>query len=177
MKEIRFLLTALALLAAQAAFGQDYARPGLYAVLNGVASIDNFDNAPSGLFDTGIGASGRLGFRLNPRFAVEGQVEYSGDFVDCCGVDLSATLVTANGKFFLMQDQVQPFLLWGLGGAFANTNVIGDENSFVVKVGGGIDFYMGENFGLTGEATYNIATGDLDDFDYLSIGWGLFYRF
>jgi len=181
MKMLRFATILALSLAASGAFAQDYARTGAYAQLNGVASFDNFDGVPSSAFGTAIGVSGRLGYRFDPRFAVEGQVEYTGDFVDCCSVDLTGTLVTLNGKFFVMQEQLQPYLLAGIGGAFANADAPGfgsfDDSSFALKFGGGLDFYLNERFGLTLEAAYNIGTGDLDDFSYTGLGWGAFYRF
>jgi opacity protein-like surface antigen len=181
MKLLRTVMILALSLGATSALAQDYARPGLYAQLNGVASFDSFDGVPSSVLDTAIGASGRVGYRLMPMLAIEGQVEYSGDFVDCCDTDITTTLLTANAKFYVLQDQVQPYLLAGMGGAFANVNTSGfgsaDENAFAVKVGGGVDFYVNERFGLMLEAVYNIGTGDLDDFNYTGLGWGAFYRF
>lgn len=167
-------------LVATSATAQDYAAPGMYAGLNGVAAFENIDGVPSGTFDTGIGVSGRLGYRFSPQLAVEGQIEYSGDFIDCCGADLSATLLTVNGKYYMLQDQLQPYLLAGFGGAFGNASASGinaDESAFVVKLGGGVDFYLTDRFGIELETAYNIGTGDLDDFHYTSIGWGAFMRF
>jgi hypothetical protein len=181
MKALHLAISLSLALGASASFAQDYSRPGLYGQLNGVASFDDFDGVPSSALDTAIGASGRVGYRLDPRFAVEGQVEYSGDFVDCCGADITTTSVTVNGKFYLMREQIQPYLLAGLGGAFANVSLTGfgsaDESGFAVKTGGGLDFYLTEDFGLMFEAAYNIGTGDLDEFNYIGLGWGAFLRF
>jgi hypothetical protein len=30
---------------------------------------------------------------------------------------------------------------------------------------------------LTGEFAYNVASGDIDGLDYLTLGWGAFLRF
>ncbi|HEY8120438.1 MAG TPA: porin family protein [Myxococcota bacterium] len=178
MKALRFAISALLVLGASAAFAQDYDRSGMYAQLNGVASFESFDNAPSGLFDTGIGASGRFGFRMSPQFAVEGMVEYSGDFVkEFGGVDLSSTLIGANARYYLMTNRVQPYLTSGVGWGFASTNVTSDESGFVARFGLGLDYYFSESWGLTGEFAYNLATGDLDDFNYMTLGWGAFFRF
>jgi opacity protein-like surface antigen len=180
MKTFRFAASLALLLGASAAFAQDYDRGGLYAQLNGVAAFENFDDFPSSVTDTAIGVSGRLGFRLNPRFAVESQVEYTGDFVDGSG-DISATVITLNGKFYFLTDQLQPYALAGLGGAFGTIDPPGpgsaDDGGFAVKFGGGLDFYFTERLGVMFEAAYNVGTGDLDDFSYTSLGWGAFYRF
>jgi opacity protein-like surface antigen len=180
MRKIRLALALTSAFVASAALAQDYDRAGMYGQLNGVAAIDNFDGVPSSALDTAIGVSGRIGYRLDPRLAVEGQIEYSGDFIGS-GADLTATLVTVNGKFYFLQDQIQPYALAGIGGAFGHVDIPGlgsdEENAFVVKFGGGLDFYLNDQWGLAFEAVYNLGTGDFDDLDYTSIGWGAFYRF
>ena len=181
MKAFRLVFPLLIVLSAAAALAQDYSRPGLYGQLNGVVSFDSFDGVPSGTLDSPIGVSARLGYRFDPRLALEGQVEYSGDFVDCCGADLTSTFITLNGKFYVMQEQIQPYLMAGLGGGFVSASASGfgsaDDSGFAVKAGGGLDFYVTESFGLNFEAAYNVGTGDLDDFNYTSLGWGAFLRF
>lgn len=179
VKTLGFAL-ALFLALGSAAHAQDFARIGTYGQLNGVASIDNFDGVPSSAFDTAIGVSARLGYRFNPNLAVEGQVEYSGDFA-CCGADLTATVVTLNARYYLMTERVQPYVMAGLGGAFGSFDAPGfgsaDDSGFAIKFGGGLDYYLSESWGLTGEFAYNIGTGDMDNFDYFGIGWGAFVRF
>jgi hypothetical protein len=179
MKLLRFALSTLGLLGATPMLAQDldYGRSGMYAQLSGVASFESFDGAPGGLFDTGIGASGRVGFRMSPQFAVEGMVEYSGDFVDASGIDLSATLLAANARYYMLTDRVQPYVTTGVGWGFANTNLISDESGFVGRFGGGLDFYISGSWGLTGEFAYNVASGDIDGFNYMTLGWGAFVRF
>jgi len=179
MKLLRLALSILCLLAATPVLAQvsDYARSGMYAQVNGVASFESFDGAPSGLFDPAVGASGRLGFRMSPEFAVEGIVEYSGDFVDASGIDLSATLLSANARYYLLTGRVQPYVTTGVGWGFANTNLGSDESGFVGRFGGGLDFYVSESWGLTGEFAYNVASGDIDGLNYTTLGWGAFLRF
>lgn len=174
MKRIGLVFAALAALVSAPALAQDYAEPGVYGQINGVASFLSDSE------ETAVGASGRLGYRMSPNLAIEGQVDYSGDFAGS-GARLSATLVTLNGKYFFLQEQLQPFVLAGVGGQFAKAGISGlgsgKEEAFVVKAGGGLDFYFTERAGLSLEAVYNIGTGDLSDFDWLGLGWGVFYRF
>lgn len=179
MRSKSLLALLVLVLVASSASAQDYGRPGLYAGVNGVAAFDSIDGVPGDLLDNGIGASGRVGYRFMPMIAGELQVEYSGDFIDCCGADLSETLVTVNGKVYFLQQRFQPYALVGLGGGFVDTSGLGglDESGFVAKVGGGLDFYINESFGVMFDAVYNIGTGDLDEFNYTSLGWGLFVRF
>jgi len=177
MKSVRYAISFVLALGATAAAAQDFARSGMYGQLNGVASFESFDGAPSGLFDTGIGAAGRLGFRMTPNFAFEGLVEYSGDFSDVSGFDLTSTLVAANARYYFLTERVQPYAALGMGGMFANASPGPDEGAFAVRFGGGLDYYISESWGLTGEFAYNLATGDLDDLNYMTLGWGAFLRF
>jgi hypothetical protein len=165
------------MLAASAAVAQDWDRSGLYAQFNGVANFESFDNVPNNYFDTAVGLGGRVGFRLAPHFAVESMVEWTGDFSDVSGVDLATTLVAMNGRYYILTDQWQPYVSLGLGWGFANIDPGPSENGFVARFGGGLDYYIGRNWGLTGEFAYNVSTGDLSEFNYMSLGWGAFVRF
>ncbi len=182
MRLVGILLATSLALAGQAAFAQDYARPGLYAAVNGVTGFDNFDLGPGIDFDSSIGISGRIGNRFTPNFAIEGQLEYAGEFdLDGFGsLDVSATLLSGNGKFYFLTEQIQPYVLGGLGWGFMDLDTPGfgsaDDDGFVLRLGGGVDFYINENIGLLLEGAYNVATGDLEDLSYATLGWGLFYR-
>ena len=173
MKKIGISLAA-GLVLAGAASAQDFARPGAYASLSGVTSIETID--ADGRTDVGTGVSGRLGYRFSPQLALEGQADWSGDFAEG-PFDLTSTTVTLNAKYYLAQRQVQPYLLAGIGAQIADTNLSRSESAFAARVGGGLDFYLNERLGLLAEAAYVIPTGDLDGFDYVSVGWGVFYRF
>jgi opacity protein-like surface antigen len=52
-----------------------------------------------------------------------------------------------------------------------------DENGFTWRLGGGFDFYQTENVVLNIEAVYYLPTGDVRDFDFVTIGLGAQYRF
>jgi hypothetical protein len=177
MNRIRFSLALFLAFAASAAVAQDYDRPGLYAQGNFLIALENFDNVPSSFVNTGYGVSGRVGYRMAPMFAVEGEFDYTGDFSDISGLDVTGKLVTVNGKFFFLREELQPYALAGFGGAWADFDPGPNEDAFVVKVGGGIDYYFSDSWGLNGEVVYNIGTGDLDDFSYTGIALGAFLRF
>jgi opacity protein-like surface antigen len=177
MKSIRFVITLMLALGATAAAAQDFARTGMYAQLNGVAAIESFDGVPSSALDTGLGVAARLGFRMTPNIAVEGLVEYSGDFSDVGGFDLTSTLYLANARYYFLTDRLQPYAALGVGGQNFNASPGPDEGAFAVRFGGGLDYYISESWGLTGEFAYNLGTGDLDELNYMSLGWGAFFRF
>jgi hypothetical protein len=174
MKTIGILFAVFLAFAAQSALAQDFARPGLYGALNGVTSIETIDR--DGATDVAVGASGRLGYRLAPQLAVEGQVDWSGDFADG-PFDLTSTTITGNLKYYFAEEQLQPYLIAGIGTQIAESNLGDSESAFAARVGAGFDCYLSERFGVLAEVAYTIPTGDLDGFDYVSVGWGVFYRF
>jgi hypothetical protein len=177
MKAFRLVAGLLVMLAASGAVAQDFDRSGLYAQLNGVTNFESFDNISSSFFDTAVGVGGRVGFRLAPHFAVESMVEWSGDFSDVSGLDLTTTLVAMNGRYYILTDQWQPYVSVGMGWGFWQVDPGPSENGFVARFGGGLDYYFSETWGLTGEFAYNVSTGDVDEFNYMSLGWGVFMRF
>ena len=46
-----------------------------------------------------------------------------------------------------------------------------------MRFGGGIDLYATKNVVVTVGADYVLPFDDLKDLDYISIGWGIEYRF
>ena len=90
---------------------------------------------------------------------------------------------TLNGKFFLGHGRLQPYALAGAGlqRAWVRNPAPGgvnfDDVAFVGRVGGGLDFALTDHLGLNLEGSYLVPTGDLDDYDTVSVGLGLTYRF
>jgi opacity protein-like surface antigen len=112
-------------------------------------------------------------------------------------LDLETLVFTVNAKGHLMTGRYQPFVLAGLGFMRMETKAY-DKTSqaaldaagrdrapqasdrrveVAARFGGGIDFYITENWVATAEASYLLPTGKLEDMDYYSIGLGLQYRF
>ncbi len=183
MRLVGILLAASLALMAQVASAQDYGRTGLYGTVNGVVGVESFDI--SGVdFDSSVGVSGRLGSHITPNFSLEGQVEYAGTFdwnMFGESVEVSSTLLAVNGRLYLLTGRVQPYVLGGMGWGFtdldSSVGISADDSGWVGRVGGGADIYINDQVGITLDAIYNITTGDIEDLNYLSIGWGLFYRF
>ncbi len=46
-----------------------------------------------------------------------------------------------------------------------------------MRLGGGLDFYATKSIVLSLGVDYVLPFGDVEDFDYVSLGWGLEYRF
>lgn len=141
--------------------------------------------------DNSWGASGRLGYRLHPRFAIEAQFEFLSnievDGKDMDGGDehkneINLFALTGNAKAFLLTGRFQPYLIAGAGWSRARFDPPGSgpksrHNGFATRIGAGFDLYASEDVALSTEVGYVLHTGKLEDLDYLSIGLGLTLRF
>ncbi len=151
--------------------------------------------------DEAGGLHARLGYRFHPRISTEFHFEWLDDadisFQAAGGKD-AATLerftYTANAKAYLLTGPFQPFLLAGVGLMRIKFRFdpppppppggpilpfIGDitEEDFAVRFGGGVEIYATEKIAVNLDASYVLPTGNLKDFDYISIGFGAQYRF
>ena len=156
--------------------------------------------------DSSLGLNARLGFRFNRFFTVEGQVEWISGFDAKPGTlsggateaSVEAVSYTINARFYPIEGRIQPYAIAGLGGENIWLNSNGDDGdsdtftSFIGRFGGGLDIYVTSNLALTGEFTYVAATeakatyyGPWNywtensgvDPSYMSVSWGLMYRF
>lgn len=148
--------------------------------------------------DDSPGFNGRVGYRCHRRFAAEVETEWLSGFdadltqpgVDqLANVEFDPIVVTANVKGYLLTGRYQPFLLIGAGAMTADANLrdpVGliftginseSDNAFAMRFGGGIDLYATKNVVLSVDADYVLPFGNLDSLDYVTIGWGIQYRF
>ncbi len=146
--------------------------------------------------DDSLGINGRIGYRFHRHFSAEVQAEWLDGFEadvsvpgfgKIAGVDLEPWVVTGNVKGHLLTGRYQPFLLVGLGVMTAKAKVrdtvgLGLSASerltdFTTRFGAGVDLYATEKVVFSVGADYVLPIGDLDDADYVSVGWGLQYRF
>jgi opacity protein-like surface antigen len=149
--------------------------------------------------DDSPGFNGRLGYRCHRRFSAEVETEWLHGFdadltqpgVDqLAHVEYDPIVVTANVKTYFGTGRYQPFLLVGAGAmtaerklrdpvglAFTGLNKDESDNAFAMRFGGGIDLYATENVALSVDVDYVLPFGNLDTLDYVTIGWGIQYRF
>ena len=150
--------------------------------------------------DNGFGLSGRIGYRCHPRFSAEAEVEWINGFdvdvfqpvIALPGFGQSAEIavepivVTVNAKGYILTGRYQPFLLAGAGvmmveqtkeGGALGISVNPEETAFVTRVGLGIDVSATEHVVVSLDASYLIPFDRLDYLDYVSINWGVEYRF
>ncbi len=172
-----------------------YARNGIYVGLAGavgvdVAAKDELENQLRARVDVkeAIGLQFHLGYRFHPRIAAEYQFEWITDAdIDIEGVPFGTAALklerwtnTANAKAYLGTGSVQPFLLVGLGLMHVEVDGSGvseKEHGFAARFGGGLEVYATEHIVIDVNASYVLPAGDVDDFDYVSVGWGFLVRF
>jgi opacity protein-like surface antigen len=177
----RWIAFALFVLAAPSAFAQDYAREGFSLGAGLSLAFEEFDG---GSFDDTEAISLFAGYRVHPNVGIDVRLEATDEFDGDSGpfdVDVELWTLTANGQFFLLTDQFQPYLLGGLGIGEAEIDInpggSGDETDPVVRLGAGFDVYATPHFVIGGEAAYNIGIDDIDDFDYWTLSALFRYRF
>jgi hypothetical protein len=98
--------------------------------------------------------------------------------------------LTADGKLYplagledrlpLLARRFQPFATVGFGYLTFDlpSGVDIDDWDFAARFGGGLDVYVTRNIAISVDATYVLpVTEDLEDLDYLSVAWGVLFRF
>ena len=181
------------LAAAPAARAEDYVRTGWYAGARGVYTQEDFDIDAE--VDDDFGFNLFAGYRLFSFLGSDFEFEYvdalpargkpAGPNYDVRTFNLSwnfrayplAWAFEPSSPF----QRVQPYLSAGVSNQWVQLRrqPAGNSNqgNFAGRLGAGIDFYLTEHLALTSNGIYTLGTGDVNDFHYWSIGWGLLYRF
>jgi hypothetical protein len=147
--------------------------------------------------DPSLGLNARAGYRFHPHFAAEIRYEWLSAFESTLEVppdpgvpgdpgskvkidDLGGWALTGDAKIYLPGDRAQAFVLLGIGALNLQSDDFGvDGTVFATRFGLGVDLYATPNIAVTLDAAYVLPTGDVGGVrpDYLSVGWGLMYRF
>ena len=202
MRKLIIALGAASLILAMPAWAQDddeedeeggggFDRPGFYGSISAMYAVENIsdqkvrfgDEKTTTGFDDAWGGNFRLGYRVNEVLGVEFEWEGFQEFSDSKGtqVDIKGWLGTLNARAHIPLGRIQPFLL--IGGGLMQTRTNGPnsssltEESAVIRGGGGVDAYITENIVFTTDVTYVVPFYDNRDIDYVSISFGLGYRF
>lgn len=165
----------------------EYERPGVYGGLGPSYLFQHFDGSVSGAgFGDSWGFYSRLGYRLDEFFAIEGLFEY-GDLFSSpqSPLDLSTESFHVAGKVHLPIDRLHPYLYGGVGflnvdatiGKGSETIDVASGIGFAGRVGGGFDLWLNDRFSLTADFSYVMPTGEVGDYYYTSVTWGLRYSF
>ncbi len=181
-----------ALAAVPPARAEDTLRDGWYAGARGVYTQVDFDVAGKARNDFGFNVF--AGYRLFKGLASDFEFEYI-DAIPVDGkpgpnFDVRTFNLSWNFRAYPLAwafeptsplQRLQPYLSAGVSNQWVQLerqpSGDKDEGNFAGRLGGGLDFYLTESVVLTADAIYTIGTGDVNDFRYLSIGWGLVYRF
>jgi opacity protein-like surface antigen len=154
------------LLLAPTVLAQNYASRGeVFGSIGGGKTYDDEGSLGSG-FDVG----GGVGFRLTPRFGVEGQInrlDYKRDFSSGVRFEGTALFTTANVLYHFTTSQAQPYVIGGLGfvhhenrSRFPGDNSLPTRtsNGFAKNFGAGVKIFLNKKFSLRPE--FRVFLGD-----------------
>ena len=118
---------------------------------------------------------------------------------DANNFTLDGGVATINALAYLPLGRFQPHLMVGLGGMWAQLRTsnsteeicgpneywfcqpvysqLGHSGSFVMKFGGGLDFYVTRDWAIALDVAYVMPFGDLEDLRYTSFSWGFLFNF
>jgi opacity protein-like surface antigen len=138
----------------------------------------------------------RAGRRCNKRYSAELEAEWTSTFEGqisnpqqgvVTDVSFDPLFISANSKGYLLTGRFQPFVLVGVGSlsveSTATTVVAPVESSkaeftaLALRLGGGLDVYATKHIVVDMEASYVLPVSGRTEFEYISIGLGLQYRF
>jgi opacity protein-like surface antigen len=164
---------------ASAADHHTYAR-GFFVGGGWNGSFENFDTDFVD-FDDAVGLSARGGYRFGKWIATELQYEWSGTFDgDRFGSEIDLYYFSVNAKVYPLQTWLQPYALVGVGALYGylDTNS-GDEDDtdLAFRFGGGAEIPILARLRLTINGAYMQPLGDLDDFEYFTLGAGVIWYF
>jgi hypothetical protein len=197
-----FMAMTLVCVSSLALAQEDYSRMGCYLGLAGtvafpLGSEDAFEGPPgvSADVDDSLGLHARGGCR--GKWA-GGEVHFEwldGFDVEADGLDvkIGGWALTVDGKLYplaglesklpALARRFQPFATIGFGYLTFDLpplppGVLEDDWDFAGRFGGGLDVYVTRNVVINVDATYVLpVSSPLDDLDYVSVGWGLLFRF
>ena len=143
--------------------------------------------------NTSAGFSLVGGRRCNDRFSVEIGLEwvddFSGKIIKTGNGEVAASITfapivgTINLKGYLLTGRYQPYGLFGVGLMAIDSVTKSPATSrqttglVALRFGGGIDYYLTRNWVLNAELDYIYSATDIDTLDYLSLGFGVSYRY
>lgn len=112
---------------------------------------------------------------------------------------LDGGTATVNALAYWPLGRLQPHILVGLGGMWAQLRTsnpvsqicsvdyywycqsvylqLDHAGSFVMKFGGGLDYYLTRDWAVVLDASYVLPFGDLEDLRYVSFNWGIRFNF
>lgn len=134
-----------------------------------------------------VGGNVRFGYRAHKHIAVE----LLGEFYDKVDVELFgveyaeivAWALMANAKVYVTDRQAQPYIGCAFGALTAEAEdkfglgLTDEESEVVIRPSIGVDIYLIDRLAIDVEAAYMFPTGDIDDYQFWTLGAGLQLRF
>ena len=175
----------------------DFMPDGWFLGLGGTYGIENFDGSDLDDSDNEWGGNIYAGWRFLRYFSGDLTFEYIDEFnvsdANPPGFNNGADVdrfysLTVNGRAYAPMDKVglarlQPYASAGFGLLHARIDdptgmrSNKERGRFTGRVGGGVDLALTERLVFNASANYFLPTGALSDLDFLSVGFGLAYRF
>lgn len=143
-----------------------------------------------------LGINVGAGYRCNRYFATEIKAERIMSFEadtslpgmgQVASFDLKPLTVTTNFKAYYPLGRLQPFLLAGLGMTSSAVDVTDTAGlalpyrdggkGIAIRTGGGLDLYATQHVLLNVGVDWVLPFGQTQDLDYVSLSWGIQYRF
>jgi opacity protein-like surface antigen len=162
MKSVIFLSL---LLIAPTVCAQNYTPRGeIFGSVGGGKAYDD-----EGSIGKGVDFGGGIGYRLTPRFGIEGQVNrisYNRDLPLSARFEGTAVFTTANVLYHFTTSKAQPYVIGGLGfvhhenrARFAeeSTTFIRSTNGIATNFGAGVKIFLSKKFSLRPEFRVFIA--------------------
>jgi opacity protein-like surface antigen len=173
---------------AGAALAADEDHSGPYLGIGVGWGFDDFDKIGGANIDTAFGFDAWGGHKFNKWVAIELQLEYLNGFdgtVNKRDVEAQGVTFGANLKIFPLAsvfiDRIQPFVMAGPGFTWIEVDVDGfgkeDNLDFSARFGGGIDFYSTDHIALQFSSSYVLNTGGNKNGNYISLVFGVQYKF
>jgi hypothetical protein len=157
----------------------EYARPGGYvrgsAELALTTSRQGFLPGDTLSWQPNFGMDVALGWRNSERLALEAELEW---ITNRDGIEYSSILLGVNGKFYFLEERIQPYLVLGASGMWTQVpNALEFQDDWAFRNGLGVDYYLDEHWAINAETTFVWGVGDIWRNYYMTFGLGMMYRF
>jgi hypothetical protein len=178
------VVSALLLMApssSPAAEEEEKGTPRFYGTLGAVGSITTYDLPSDVHQQESWGLDARFGYRVFAPLAIEAQYQWAARAeITSGGQQLNVVEThagTLNAKVLPFSGPFQPYFLLGFGGVYASLRHGGDSLEAALRVGGGVNLFFTDHFGIYGEVTYLKPFGPLDDLSTVPIAFGGIFQF
>lgn len=178
---LRLLVILIAATFAHGAMAEDddYSRSGLYVSGGlGVAwssSSSSFPGIPPESWETDPAINLAVGWRENERVALEAEMTWVPSHE---GIEYGNWLFGVNGKFFLLEGRIQPYVVLGANGYWAKPpDADAHEVDWGFRNGLGVDYYLDENWAVGVETSFVWGVGNVWKNYFLETSLSATYRF